>query len=68
MKIFHLIPTLLLAGICVHAAEPAAAEWKLVWQDEFDGTNIASGIYFYRIISEGEGQKFTKTLKMVLVK
>ena len=35
---------------------------------EFDGTNLASGVYFYRIIAEGEGQKFTKTLKMVLVK
>jgi|SRR4030095_12755179 len=35
---------------------------------EFDGSNISSGVYFYRIIAEGEGQKFTKTLKMVLVK
>jgi hypothetical protein len=35
---------------------------------EFDGTNLASGIYFYRIIAEGEGQNFTKTMKMILVK
>lgn len=35
---------------------------------DFDGTNLASGIYFYRIIAEGEGQSFTKTMKMILVK
>lgn len=35
---------------------------------EFDGSSIASGTYFYRIIAEGNGQKFTKTLKMILVK
>ncbi len=35
---------------------------------EFDGSNLASGVYFYRILAEGEGQKFTKTMKMVLVK
>jgi hypothetical protein len=35
---------------------------------EFDGSNLASGVYFYRILAEGEAQKFTKTLKMVLVK
>jgi hypothetical protein len=35
---------------------------------EFNGTNLASGVYFYRIIAEGEGQKFVKTLKMILVK
>lgn len=35
---------------------------------EFDGTNLASGVYFYRIIAEGEGKNFNKTLKMVLVK
>jgi hypothetical protein len=35
---------------------------------EFDGSNIASGVYFYRILAEGEGQTFTKTMKMVLVK
>jgi hypothetical protein len=34
----------------------------------FDGTNLASGIYFYRIIAEGNEQNFNKTLKMVLVK
>jgi hypothetical protein len=35
---------------------------------DFDGSNLASGIYFYRVIAEGEDQKFIKTLKMVLVK
>ena len=35
---------------------------------EFDGTNLASGVYFYRIVVEGSSQKFSKTLKMILVK
>ena len=35
---------------------------------EFDGSNLASGVYFYRITAEGEGKSFGKTLKMVLVK
>ncbi len=35
---------------------------------EFDGSNLASGMYFYRIVAEGGGKNFTKTLKMVLVK
>jgi hypothetical protein len=35
---------------------------------EFNGSNIASGIYFYRIVVTGEGKSFTKTLKMSLVK
>jgi hypothetical protein len=35
---------------------------------EFDGTNLASGVYFYRITAEGSSQKFTKTLKMIIVK
>ncbi len=35
---------------------------------EFDGTNLASGVYFYRIIAEGQGKSFNKTLKMVLIK
>lgn len=35
---------------------------------EFDGSNLASGVYFYRIYAEGEGQKFTRTLKMMLIK
>ncbi len=35
---------------------------------EFDGTNLASGVYFYRIVADGNGDKFTKTLKMVIVK
>lgn len=35
---------------------------------ELNGSNIASGVYFYRINAEGEGQKFTKTMKMIMVK
>lgn len=35
---------------------------------DFDGSNLSSGVYFYRIYAEGEGKKFTKTMKMVLVK
>lgn len=35
---------------------------------EFNGSNIASGVYFYRIYAEGEGQNFSKTLKMLIVK
>ena len=35
---------------------------------EFNGSNLASGVYFYRIIADGEGQKHVKTMKMILVK
>jgi hypothetical protein len=35
---------------------------------EFDGTNLASGVYFYRIITDGADQNFSKTVKMILVK
>jgi len=35
---------------------------------EFDGTNLASGVYFYSLIAEGNNDKFAKTLKMILVK
>jgi hypothetical protein len=35
---------------------------------EFDGTSLASGVYFYRIIAEGNGLQNTKTMKMILVK
>ena len=35
---------------------------------EFNGSNVASGVYFYRILAEGEGKSFTKTLKMILIK
>ncbi len=34
----------------------------------FDAGSLATGVYFYRIFAEGEGQSFTKTMKMVLVK
>ncbi|MCI0716303.1 MAG: T9SS type A sorting domain-containing protein [Chlorobi bacterium] len=35
---------------------------------DFDGSNLASGVYFYRITAGGNSQSFTKTLKMILVK
>lgn len=35
---------------------------------EFDGSNLSSGVYFYRIAAEGNRQSFTKTLKLILVK
>jgi hypothetical protein len=34
----------------------------------FDGNNLASGVYIYRIIAQGQTQSFTKTMKMILVK
>lgn len=35
---------------------------------QFDGTGLASGVYIYRLIAEGEGKKFVKSSKLVLVK
>lgn len=35
---------------------------------EFDGSNMASGVYFYRITADSPEKTFTKTLKMILVK
>lgn len=35
---------------------------------QFNGVNISSGVYFYRVISEGNGQQFVMTKRMVLVK
>jgi photosystem II stability/assembly factor-like uncharacterized protein len=35
---------------------------------EFDGTKIASGVYFYRISVSGENRSYNKILKMTLVK
>jgi len=35
---------------------------------KFDGTNLSTGVYFYRIIADNGTEKFTKTLKMILVK
>jgi trimeric autotransporter adhesin len=35
---------------------------------EFNGSNISSGTYFYRIIAEGNGQKFVVTKKALLIK
>jgi hypothetical protein len=35
---------------------------------EFDGSNLASGIYLYNITADGDGVRYIKTLKMVLVK
>jgi photosystem II stability/assembly factor-like uncharacterized protein len=35
---------------------------------EFDGSNLASGIYFYRISLTGERKSYSKMLKMALIK
>ncbi len=36
---------------------------------DFDGSNHASGIYFYRVTATGgNGESFSKTMKMILVK
>jgi len=35
---------------------------------QFDGNNFSSGVYFYTIKAEGNGQNFNKTMKMILVK
>ncbi len=36
---------------------------------EFNGSNLASGVYFYRIIANSnDGNSFTKTMKLILVK
>ncbi len=35
---------------------------------QFDGANLSSGIYYYRMIFIGDSQKFSKTLKLVLLK
>ena len=35
---------------------------------DFDASSLASGVYFYSIYASGEGHKFTKTLKLVLIK
>ena len=34
----------------------------------FDGTSLASGVYFYRIFYKGESGSYTKTMKLVLIK
>ncbi|MFI5144664.1 MAG: T9SS type A sorting domain-containing protein [Ignavibacteria bacterium] len=34
----------------------------------FDGTSLASGVYYYRIIYTGESNSYSKTLKLVLIK
>ncbi|MCB0729301.1 MAG: T9SS type A sorting domain-containing protein, partial [Ignavibacteriae bacterium] len=35
---------------------------------QFNGANLTSGMYFYRINAEGSGQKYVNTKKMVLIK
>jgi len=35
---------------------------------QFNASNLASGMYFYRIVAEGNGQNFVSTKKMVLIK
>src|SRR4030095_6869101 len=39
------------------------------YTSDFNGSNFASGVYFYRLIAESsDGQKFSKTMKMMLIK
>ena len=38
------------------------------YTSEFDGTNLASGVYFYRITADGEGKNFSRIIKMILIK
>lgn len=39
------------------------------YTSEFNGSNLASGVYFYRIYATGnDGNSFTKTMKLILVK
>lgn len=38
------------------------------YEEEFNGSALASGVYFYRLISKGEKNTFSKTMKLVLVK
>jgi hypothetical protein len=35
---------------------------------DFDGSNLASGVYFYRLDAAGDGQHFSRTVKLILVK
>jgi len=35
---------------------------------DFNGEKISSGVYFYKLIAEGNSQKFSKTMKMILTK
>ncbi|MBZ0203186.1 MAG: hypothetical protein K8I03_09245 [Ignavibacteria bacterium] len=36
---------------------------------EFNGSNLASGVYFYRLIAtSSDGSKFNKTMKLILIK
>jgi hypothetical protein len=35
---------------------------------KMNGNNLSSGMYFYRIIADGNGQKFVMTKKSVLIK
>ena len=48
--------------------EKAAGTYEV----EFDGSNIASGIYFYRLkvknLDRGVGEVFVETKKMILLK
>lgn len=46
------------------SAEQSAGYYTL----QFNGANLSSGTYFYRIDAQGGNQNFTKTLKLTLVK
>ena len=38
------------------------------YQVNFNGDNVSSGVYFYKLTAQGAGQEYTKTMKMLLIK
>jgi hypothetical protein len=38
------------------------------YTSEFDGSNLSSGVYIYRLSAESQEQKFSRTMKMILIK
>jgi hypothetical protein len=50
-------------GTLVNDVKPAG-----YYTVQFNASNFASGMYFYRISAEGQGNNFTSTKKMVLIK
>jgi hypothetical protein len=35
---------------------------------QFNGSNLASGVYFYKLVAENGTERFSKTMKLILVK
>ncbi|MEO8211155.1 MAG: T9SS type A sorting domain-containing protein [bacterium] len=51
--------------VSTHANEVKTAGYYSL---DFNGSNLSSGVYFYRISAEANGQNFVSTKKMILVK